>query len=833
MSDDAELHFPPGFTWGVATSAYQVEGSPDADGRGRSIWDTFSHTPGAVTGGDTGDVACDHYRRCADDVALLHRLAIQAYRFSVAWPRVQPAGRGPANAAGLDFYDRLVDLLLGNDVAPLVTLYHWDLPQALQDAGGWPARDTAHRFADYCELVAARLADRVRRWTTLNEPWCSTFLGYAKGEHAPGIRDPRQALRAVHHLLLGHGLAMRRLREILPGDAELSIVLNPAEVRPAADGEADVAAAAAIDGIANRIFLDPLLHGGYPDDVVAATRTAGICDWQHVQAGDLELIGAPIDALGVNYYTPLIVEAGTPPPEQAEALLAYPGCPGIRLVDPPGPRTEQGWAVDPAALVTLLRRIGREAPGIPLLVTENGAAYPDRPGPDGVADPQRTGFLHAHLAAVHEAIVTGVDVRGYFVWSFLDNFEWAYGYTQRFGLVHVDYPTQTRTPKHSALWYQEVIRRHAVPSSLSGTAHRSRITSQGTTRPRIEGASMPSSPTRGRRRTQPTLATVAAVAGVSPATVSRVINGSTTVALPIRAAVEEAISHLGYVPNRAARSLVTQRSDSIALVVREKVEFGVADAYLSSTIVAASQSLVGTGFQLVVMMASNDAEHAQLATYVRAGHVDGVILVSLHADDPLPQQLLRARIPTVLSGRPFAPLPARNSYVDVDNVGGGELAARRLIDSGRRRLATIAGPVDMAAATDRLAGFRATVAEAGLQVGAVALGDFHRASGEAAMQEILAREPQIDGVFAASDLMAAGALRVLRATGRSVPDDVAVIGFDDLELAQHTEPPLTTVHQPVADVIRTVTQMLIRQIHAGPVEDPVVLPVTLITRDSG
>jgi DNA-binding LacI/PurR family transcriptional regulator len=336
---------------------------------------------------------------------------------------------------------------------------------------------------------------------------------------------------------------------------------------------------------------------------------------------------------------------------------------------------------------------------------------------------------------------------------------------------------------------------------------------------------------RGQRRT-PTLATVAAVAGVSPATVSRVINGSPTVAPNIRSAVEDAISDLGYVPNRAARSLVTRRSDSIALVVREQVEFGVADAYLSSTIVAASQSLVGTGFQLVVMMANNDTEHAQLANYVRAGHVDGAILVSVHAEDPLPQQLLRARIPTVLTGRPATPLPPGGTYVDVDNLGGGRLAAHRLIDGGRRKLAIIAGPADMTAATDRIAGFRTALAEAGRAVEAVAVGDFHRASGEAAMREILAREPDVDGVFAASDLMAAGAMRVLRLAGRVVPDDVALVGFDDVELAQHTEPPLTTIHQPVADVIRIVTEMLIRQIHGGPVEDPVVLPTTLVVRDS-
>jgi DNA-binding LacI/PurR family transcriptional regulator len=311
-----------------------------------------------------------------------------------------------------------------------------------------------------------------------------------------------------------------------------------------------------------------------------------------------------------------------------------------------------------------------------------------------------------------------------------------------------------------------------------------------------------------------------------------VINGSTTVAPQIRSVVEDAIGHLGYVPNRAARSLVTRRSDSVALVVREQVEFGVADAYLSSTIVAASQSLVGTGFQLVVMMANNDDEHTQLANYVRAGHVDGVILVSVHADDPLPQQLLRARIPTVLQGRPVTPLPPGGSYVDVDNVGGGKLAAQRLIQGGRRKLAIIAGPADMTAATDRLAGFRAAVAEAGLTVEAMAVGDFHRASGETAMQEILAREPGIDGVFAASDLMAAGAIRRLRLGGRGVPDDVAVVGFDDVELAEHTEPSLTTIRQPVGEVIRIVTEMLIRQIHGAPAEDPVVLPVTLVARES-
>lgn len=466
VTESAALAFPPGFVWGVSTASYQIEGSVDADGRGRSIWDTFAHTPGAVLGGDTGDVACDHYHRYAEDVALLHELGIPAYRFSVAWPRVQPTGRGPANRAGLDFYDRLVDELLRYDITPMVTLYHWDLPQELQDAGGWAERDTAERFADYTDLVVDRLGDRVRRWTTLNEPWCSAFLGYARALHAPGLRDQRQALRAVHHLLLGHGLAARRLRAAIP-DAELSIVLNPAAVRPASRSEADQAAFRAIDGLANRIFLDPLFHGRYPQDVVALTRAAGLSDWSYVLPGDLETINAPLDVLGINYYSPSVVEAGTPPPEQAEGLLCYPGAGDVRFVDLPGPRTGQGWLVDASGLVDLLQRLHRELPGVPLLVTENGAAYPDRRGPDGVSDPDRVAYLRSHLAAVHEAIDGGVDVRGYFLWSFLDNFEWSFGYAQRFGLVYVDYETQARVPKDSALWYRDVIRRHGIRVQFS------------------------------------------------------------------------------------------------------------------------------------------------------------------------------------------------------------------------------------------------------------------------------------------------------------------------------------------------------------------------------
>jgi beta-glucosidase len=495
------LRFPPGFSWGVSTAAYQIEGSTDVDGRGPSIWDTFSRAVARVFGGDTGDIACDHYRRYPQDVALLAQLGIPAYRFSLAWPRIQPSGRGGPNPAGLDFYDRLVDELLRHGVEPVVTLYHWDLPQALQDDGGWAQRDTAHRLADYAQLAAERLGDRIRRWTTMNEPWCAAFLGYARGDHAPGHRDPRQALRAVHHLLLGHGLALQRLREVLPGTLsgmpgdllpggragghELSVVIDPAAVRPASDSDADLAAARTVDGIANRIFLGPLLRGRYPDDVVRATRAAGLCDWSHVRPGDLEVISAPVDALGVSYCTPLVVEAGEPPAWQAEALLAYPGCPGVRLVERPVPRTGPGRTLDAGALTDLLQRVHREGGGrIPLLVTENAAAHPDRAGADGThpagpypsrhhptrphpsrtADLDRIRYLNDQLTAVHAAIGRGVDVRGYYLWSFLDNFAWTRGHAERSGLVHVDHRTQVRTPKRSATWYREVIRRHGVPA---------------------------------------------------------------------------------------------------------------------------------------------------------------------------------------------------------------------------------------------------------------------------------------------------------------------------------------------------------------------------------
>ncbi len=448
------LMFPSGFWWGAATAAYQIEGATKEDGRSPSIWDTFCAIPGKVAGGDTGEQATDHYHRYAEDVALMARLGLNAYRFSVSWSRIQPTGRGAVNPAGAGFYDRLVDELLSVDVRPVLTLYHWDLPQELEDAGGWANRDTAHRFAEYTQLVAARLGDRVAAWTTLNEPWCSAFLGYASGEHAPGRTDQPAALAAAHHLLLAHGLGAQVLRDMVDRDSQVSLVLNLSTVRGIGSTPADQDAVRRVDGLLNRIFLDPVFHGRYPSDVLE--DTAALTDWGFVRDGDLAAIATPIDVLGLNYYQPVLVGGGEPAGDQRPS--AWPACDAVRFHQAPGPVTDMGWPVDPTGLRDLLLRLRRDYGDVPLLVTENGAAYADEHSTDGaVHDPERVAYLRSHLAATHEALREGVDVRGYFVWSLLDNFEWAYGYAKRFGIVHVDYRTQRRTWKDSAHWYREVI----------------------------------------------------------------------------------------------------------------------------------------------------------------------------------------------------------------------------------------------------------------------------------------------------------------------------------------------------------------------------------------
>ncbi len=443
------LYFPDGFLWGVATSAYQVEGAVHEDGRGQSIWDTFAHTPGKTKHGDTGDIATDQYHRLEDDLDLIARLGLKAYRFSVAWPRVQPDGKGPTNQRGLDYYQRLVDGLCIRDITPMLTLYHWDLPQALEDEGGWTNRETADRFADYAATVYRALGDRVPLWNTLNEPWCSAFVGYHEGRHAPGIRDEAAALAAAHHLLLAHGKAVITLRSLGVHDG-LGIALNLASVHPASGSPADMAAARRIDGNENRLFLDPLFRACYPEDMISHYRP--ISDFSFVAPGDLEIIGTPIDTLGVNYYEQHIVQADLKDPER-----------GAIILPPDGPTTAGGNGINPSGLTELLVRVKAEYTQLPLYVTENGVTFHDYVDPEGQADDvERIDFLDAHFRAAFAAIQQGVDLRGYFVWSLLDNFEWADGYFQRFGIVYVDYATQTRTPKQSAYWYRDVIERNGL-----------------------------------------------------------------------------------------------------------------------------------------------------------------------------------------------------------------------------------------------------------------------------------------------------------------------------------------------------------------------------------
>jgi len=444
--------FPEGFLWGVATSAYQIEGATGEGGRGESIWDRFASTPGAIADGSDGGIACDHYHRWREDLSLLRQLGVRAYRFSIAWSRVMPYGRGAVNGAGLDFYDSLVDGLLEAGIRPLATLNHWDLPQRLQDEGGWPARHTADAFVAYAEAASMRLGDRVLDWATHNEPWCVATLGHELGLHAPGHRDRVEGLRASHHLLLSHGWAVPVLRRNSPA-SRVGIVLNLAPAYAASPSDADRDAARRFDGAFNRWYLDPIFRGGYPRDAVEELAPRGEMPW--VEGRDLAAISAPLDYLGVNYYSRAVL--------RSDRIPEADNAPRSVVEDPPEARTDMGWEVFPQGLHDLLVRVQREYRPPMVLITECGAAYGTGPGPGRrVMDAGRQEYLRGHLLAAHRAIAEGVPLAGFFLWTLLDNFEWQNGYGKRFGVVWIDRDTQERTLKDSALWYRDVIAANAV-----------------------------------------------------------------------------------------------------------------------------------------------------------------------------------------------------------------------------------------------------------------------------------------------------------------------------------------------------------------------------------
>ena len=434
------------FVWGTATSAYQIEGAVDVDGRLPSIWDTFCRVPGAIDNGDTGDVACDSYHRWSDDLELIKQLGVDAYRFSIAWPRVIPTGSGAVNAPGLAYYDRMVDDLLAEGIKPFVTLYHWDLPQALQDLGGWENRDTAYRFAEYAAVVGAKLGDRVRDWVTLNEPLCSAWIGHWEGRMAPGITDPAIAVRASYNLMLAHGLGVAALRESAPEPPSIGLVVNLSPTEPASSSAADIRASQIADGHINRWWLDPLFGRGFPADM---TEVYGV--ELPEQPGDAEIIAAPTDFVGLNYYFRQVIKA-----DESVPVL------GFSQVDGPNPdRTMLDWEVHPAGLEELILRLAKEYGAEKIYITENGSAWVDSPDASfTVDDTDRTAYLEGHLAACVRAVQQGAPLAGYFAWSLLDNFEWAYGYAPRFGLAYVDYPTGTRVMKTSGKTYTNLIKSH-------------------------------------------------------------------------------------------------------------------------------------------------------------------------------------------------------------------------------------------------------------------------------------------------------------------------------------------------------------------------------------
>lgn len=464
MVNDERLAFPEDFIWGTATASFQVEGAAHEDGREDSIWDVYCRQPGKIADGSNGDVACDQYHRYPEDIALMKRMGVGAYRLSVAWPRIVPQAGGAINQAGLDHYRRVLDMLLENDIKPVVTLYHWDLPQYLQEAGGWANRDTAQRYADYAAVLAKALGDRVQTWTTLNEPWCSAYLGYGNGGHAPGICDYGQALAAVHHLNLAHGLGAQAIRAELGDRAHISVTLNLQVNRADSDDPADLAAKTRADLFANEVWLGPMLAGTYDQRIHDAAE--GLSDWSFVRDGDLEQIHQPLDVLGINYYSTNHVRGRSGAGSERNPMPAQDM---VETLPPQGPLTAMGWNQEPQGLTDLLMEVSERFPKLDLMITENGSAWEDQvssdpsfPGDKGVHDPQRVAYLEEHLRAVARAIHEGARVTGYFAWSLLDNFEWALGYTKRFGLIRVDYDTQERIWKDSGLRYAQIIHDRAV-----------------------------------------------------------------------------------------------------------------------------------------------------------------------------------------------------------------------------------------------------------------------------------------------------------------------------------------------------------------------------------
>ncbi len=457
------LSFPEGFSWGAATAAYQIEGASTADGRGVSIWDTFSRVPGKVRRGDTGDIACDSYHRYPEDVALLASLGLSDYRFSISWPRIQPGGTGAVNQKGVDYYRALLDELASRGISAAVTLYHWDLPQELQDAGGWAVRATAERFAEYALIVAEQLGDRVSRWITLNEPQVVASHGYRDGVHAPGLTDDAAAAAATHHLLLAHGLATQALRSVHPATpVGITLDMHPVKLPDGTQPEFVEKAWLATDAELNGLFLEPVLHGHYP----ANARAVLLPGSSVIADGDMETIRQPVDFIGVNYYAPVYLRAGDPDDLRVGEELARCELPGVVEYRPADlARTPMGWLVDADGLYDLLLQVSGQAPRVPLYITENGCAAEDYVDPLGqVRDLERISYLHQHLEAAARAIKAGVNLAGYYVWSLLDNFEWGWGYQKRFGIVFVDFETQRRIPKASAQFYSEVVRANAVPS---------------------------------------------------------------------------------------------------------------------------------------------------------------------------------------------------------------------------------------------------------------------------------------------------------------------------------------------------------------------------------